>query len=911
MLRSLRFGLRRLLNPNASDRELTGEVQAMLEMIADEHVRRGLSRQQAMRQAQLDLGGAESVKEQLRTDGWEAAIESAWRDLRYAGRGMVRNPTFTFVVVATIALGIAANTAMFSVLNAVMLRPLPYADAGRLSLLWTDDVKRGLHTENTAYATITDWQRGNRTFEEIAFFNSGRATVGTGPTGDRTKAAHVSGNLFQVLGVAPAAGRGITDADTNLAAPVAVISHSLWTRRFAADPAIIGKPLVLDEWQNKGGADQLTIVGVMPPGFYFPDRNTEIWTPATLYWRWTRESSERFPSWARRWIAIGRLRPDASVADAREDLSRIGDQLAATHPSTVPDFPGFAVNVVPMLDSITGVPLQRALWLLMAAVGLVLLVACANVANLLLSRGAARQQEFAMRRALGASRFRLIRQQLIESLALAAAGGLAGVALSIALTRVITVLAAQRVPRLDEGGLDARVLVFAGVASLVSACVFGLVPALRVTSADRFQVMRPRGLMLIAECALAVVLLVGAGLLVRSLALVRAVDPGFDTSRVLLTRIQFPSERPGPPGGPRPTDSERALRREQVQQALLDRVGGLPDVESAGFVDDMFVAGVGNKSIAFPGMALDAVAPGELNTGSVSPGFFSTLRVPLRAGRYLNRDDGMVKIRALWNLTDPRLPLAVQAKRAIAEPVVVNEAFVKRYLDGQDPVGQRFCIDPTGKTYWFEIVGVVGDMRRQGLERAAIPEYFGPYTATASGRVDLVTRTRANPLAAAASVKDAVAAAVPGALVPQITTAAGDLGAFGAQRTLQTLLLTSFAALALLLTAIGIYGMVHYAVSQRTREIGVRIAIGARPRDVFARVVADGMRVPVLGLALGLVGAGAATRVMSHLLFGVDASDGITFAAVAITLLLTAVIACYGPARRAARIDAVTALRTE
>jgi len=911
MLRSLRFGLRRLFNRDASERDLTDEVQHLLEMTADEYVRRGLTREEATRRARAEFGGVESVKEQVRTGGWEAAVESLWRDLRYACRGLARNPVFALVVIATLALGIGASTAMFSVLNAVMLRPLPYADADRLTLLWTDDVKRGLHTENTAYGTIADWRQQASTFEAIAYFSAGRATLGTGETAERTRAALVSGNLFPLLGPAPSLGRAISEDEERSAAPVAVISHGLWTRRFASDPGVLGRPLVIDEWQGKGGVETLTIVGVMPPGFYFPDRTTEIWAPATTYWRWTRESSERHQSWARRWTAIGRLRPDASIDEAREDLARVGRQLERAYPATLPDFPGFAVNVVPMLDSIAGVPLQRALWLLMAAVGLVLLVACANVANLLLARGAARQQEFALRRALGASRFRLIRQQLIESLALAALGGMAGAALAVALTRMITVLAAQRLPRLDEGVIDARVLVFAGMAALVAAIVFGVFPALRATAAERGQIVRPRRFMLIAECALAVVLLVGAGLLIRSLAQVRAVDPGFDPARVLMTRVQFPREQLAPENAAT-TDQERAMRREQIQRSLLERVTGLPDVEVAAYIDDMFITGAGNASIAFPGMDPGGVAAGELLAASVSPEFFPALRVPLRAGRYLRRGDALAKIRALWAPTPSRSwTLEEKARRAVAEPVVVNEAFVRRYLSAKDPIGERFCIDPTAKTYWYEIVGVVADMHRQGLERASIPEYFGPFVATPSGRVDLIVRTGGNPLATASSVKDAIAGEVPGAVIPQIGTLDAALGDFSAQRRLQTLLLASFAALALLLAAIGIYGMVHYAVAQRTREIGVRIAIGARPQDVFVRVMADGVRWPIVGIALGLAAAAGATRLMAHLLFGVETSDPITFAAVAVTLFATALIACWAPARRAATVDAVVALRVE
>ena len=909
MWRTLRFGLRRLFNSDATERELNDEVQHLLDMQTAEYIRQGLSKADAERRARVEFGGVESVKEQVRSAGWEAAVESTWRDLRYALRGLARTPTFTVVVVATLALGVGANTAMFTVLNTVLLRPLPYGDPSRLTLLWTDDVARGLHAESTSYQTISDWRQQSQAFESIGYYSAGRATLGSGADGERTRAALVSGNLFHVLDVAPALGRSITEADDQSAAPIAVISHGLWQRRFNANPSIVGMPLVLDGWNGKAGLDTLTIVGVMPAGFYFADKATEIWTPAQTYWRWTRESSERFQPWARRWTGVGRLRSTASIAHAQSEMARIARQLASAHPSELPDFPGFAVNVVPVLDSITGVRLQRALWVLMAAVGLVLLVACANVANLLLSRGTARQQEFALRRALGASRFRLVRQQLIESLTLAAIGGAAGIAVAFALTRTISVLAASRVPRLDEISLDGRVIAFAFAASLAAAAVFGVFPALRVTMADRLRrATRPRGFLLVAECSLAVVLLVGAGLLLRSLALVHSVDPGFDPDRLLMTRIQFPTERPNPAE----SDSTRALRREQTQRNVIERVSALPDVEAAGLVDDLFVSGAANKTIAFPGASPEGVAAGELNDGAVSPGLFPAMRVPLLQGRYLREEDALTKIRALWTPIRPAdLPLDERARRAIAEPVVVNNAFVKRYLPGKNPIGERFCIDPTAKTYWYKIVGVIGDMHRQGREKAAVPEFFGPFVASPSARVDMIVRTRGNPLAAATAIKQTIAAVIPDAQVPQTGTVADGLSDFSAQRTLQTWLLAAFAGLALLLAAIGIYGVIHYAVAQRTREIGVRIAIGARPSDVFARVIADGMRWPIAGIGLGLAAAAGAARVLSNQLFGIDAVDDVTFASVAIILLSTALLACVGPARRAARVDAITALRVE
>jgi putative ABC transport system permease protein len=651
---------------------------------------------------------------------------------------------------------------------------------------------------------------------------------------------------------------------------------------------------------------------VMPQGFYFPDKQTDIWTIASTTNRgWTRESIERFPSWARQWTAIGRLRSGLDISEARHDLARIGERLARTYRSDVADFPGFAVNIVPLLDNVTGVKLQQALWLLMGAVGLVLLVACANVANLLLARGSARQQEFALRRALGASPLRLIRQLFIESLTLAAIAGIVGVLLAAAAVRLLGVTAAQRLPRFEDAAtVDMRMLAFVVGASLASALVFGLLPAIRVTSADRLRMTRFRGAIVLAECSVAVVVLVAAGLLLRSLAHVRSVDAGFDVAQVLVARVEFPRERPNP-ADVNPSDAARAAAREQAQQTLLETVARLPDIEAAGFVDDMFVASQGNESITFPGDDQTGVGTGELQAAAATSEYFSVFRVPLRLGRYLRRDDVFTKLQALSTPVEKNLSLAEKSRRAVPEPVVVNEAFVRRFLKDKNPLGERFCIDPTGKIYWYEIVGVVGDMHRGGPERPVIPEYYGPFLSAGSARADLVVRTRANPLSAVASVRAAIASALPGALVPTVRPAELDFADFTAQRRLETWLLTGFALLALLLAAIGIYAMVHFAVAQRTREIGVRIAIGARPRDVLTSVMAGGMRLPLIGFALGLGVAFVVTRVMSHLLFGVAATDPVTYTVVAATLVVTAVLACYVPARRARRIDAVLALRVE
>ena len=925
--RALSAGTRSLFRRRLVEQELAAELQHFLDLMTQENLRAGMTRAEAERAARVRLGGIEVTTARVRAAGWEAVWETTGQDLRHAARGLRSNPAFSALAIVTLALGIGANTAMFGVVNAVILRPLPYHNSDELALIWTDDIRRGLHQEATAYRTIADWREQSRAFADIAYFTTQRvAPMINGQGGERSRArsALVSGNLFTLLGRAPLHGRAISVMDEAEHASVAVISHAIWQREFAAAADIIGRTVMIDDG-SKGGISTVTIIGVMPPDFYFPDKQTDIWTPATTYWRFARESTERFQDWSRRWTAIGRLAPGATITDARNDLARVGQQLTARHPSSIADFPGFGTTVMPVLDSIAGTSLQSTLWLLLGAVAVVLLVACANVANLLLARGATRQQEFAVRRALGAGRSRLIRQLTVESIMLALLGGAAGIAIAAWGTRLLGRAAAQYVPRLDELTVDARVLLFASVIALLSGLVFGIMPALRLSGVEANEALREgghgtgnvrlrrsRGLMVVAECALAIVLLAGAGLLLKSMHRLQAVDPGFDPRNVLTVRLEFPSEPP-PTAAERtqtsPIAQGRALARDQQIQELTASVRAIPGVEAVGFIDDLFIWGNGNESITIPGRSTSAMPAGELLEAAATPGYFKALDVPLRRGRYLSDADATQKIRALWSPVITDLPLEEKERRATPEPVVVNQTFARRFFPNEDPIGKRFCIDPTNKTYWYIIVGVVGDMHRQGLERRTIPEYIGPYVPSPGGRVDLLVRTRDNPLALATTIRAVVNRQLPGIVVANTSTVEVQLGDFSALRRLQTGLLTAFAALALTLAAVGIFGLVHYAVSERTREIGLRVALGATPRDVLRMVLGQGMRTPFIGIAIGLAAAAGLTRIMAHLLFGVGPTDLFTFAAVATVLTVVALAACYTAARRAAGVDPLQALR--
>jgi predicted permease len=928
--RSTRAGLRRLLRRDDAERDLHDELQHYLALATAENERRGMPADAAARAARVQIGSLESAKSEVRAFGWTGLVGSIGQDTRLAMRGLRRNPSFTITAILSLALGIGVLTAMFTLVNAVLFRPLPYRDADRLLFVWTDDVRRGLHRESTATATITDWQSSTRAFSGIAYYSTQRvAPMTNDPNGGRgrSRSALVSPNLFDLLGVGPAAGRLLSQADSDNRSAVVVITHAFWQRWFGGATDVVGRTLTLDD-ASKGGLGTVTIVGVLPPDFYFPDRLTEMFTPATTYWRFARESVEWFPAWARRWTAIGRLAPGQTLVTARADLDRVGRQLALAHPAhptTLDEFPGFTTTVMPVLDAIAGPKLQSSLWMLLAAIGALLLIVCGNLATLMLARGSARQQEFALQRALGAGRGRVIRQVLTETLVLLGIGGATGTAIASGTTPVIASMVSAYVPRMDEIAFDWRVWLFAVAATLLAGIVFGVLPAIRVSAASSSAVLRdggrgtatPRirrsqGLLVVVECLLALVLLTGAGLLLKSLFRVNAVDAGFDPAQTLTVRIELPNDPP-PSAEERLQTSQiapaRAQARERALRDAIDRLAQIPGAAAVGAADDLFIAGQGHHSITIPNRAANEIPAGELNDASVSYSYFAVLHQPLRRGRLPTQDDVAQKIRALWSPVRTDLPLAEKERRAIPEPVVVNEAFVRRFFPAADPIGQRFCIDPDNKTYWYEVVGVVADARRSGLERAVIPEYYGPLIPSPGGKFDLVVRTAGDPLALAAAVRAELARALPQARIAEVSTLEAQLFAFSAQRRLQTWLLAAFAVLALLLAGVGIFGLVHYAVAERTQEIGIRVALGAAPINVLTLLLSDGLRMPLLGIAAGLVASAALTPLLASQLYEISATDPATFAGVALALGAVAAAACLMAGWRAARANPILALR--
>ena len=796
-------------------------------------------------------------------------MDGVANDLRYAARMLRRSPSFTAIAILTLALGIGANTAMFSVVNAVILRPLPYQDPDRLAMLWTNDPKRDIREEGTSYPTFLDWRSQSRAFADMAICSRGNpVTLTGGNEPEHVMGEAVSANLFPLLGVTPILGRTFSDDEEQQRERVVVLSYGLWQRRFGASREAIGKMLEVD-------GQTFQVIGVMPAGFYFPTKDVQLWQPATFVSMtllpavrdriWT----SRFSDW---WRVVGRLRPTGTFDDAQAEMTASGQRLALAYPSTDPGFAGFGVNVVPMLLQTTGRDLQRALWVLLGAVGFVLLIACTNVANLLLARGAARQREFALRAALGAGQVRLVRQLAVESALLVVGAAVVGLALALAGVRVLQAAAPPGIPRLDETQLDPRVLIFTASVSILGGLLFAIVPAWKTsrsdpadalkqggrTGSDGLRLSRARRTFVVVECALAVALLAGAGLLLKSFVRVETVNPGFEAKQVLLVRI-----------------NSARLSRE-----LLDRIASLPGVQAVGAIrsfdpmnPDIAITAEGQPSLRAP-----------LTSERVTAGFFQAMRVPLRTGRHFTEEDG----------------------RGMA---IINQTMAKTFWPREDPIGKRFkrgASDSTSR--WMTVIGVVGDMRRRGLERDAVSEFYEPEIEPS---MELVIRTTTDPLGHVASVRQVIRSFDGHAVIGRMTTVENHLEELGAARRFQTWLIAVFAGLGLVLSAIGIYGVMHYAVAQRTHEMGIRIALGAGGSHVLWLVIGEGLRLALIGVAAGLLAALQLTGVMARLLFEVSATDPAIFAIVPVMLTIVAVLACYLPARRASKVDPIVALRYE
>lgn len=802
------------------------------------------------------------------------------KDIRYGLRSLIKHPTFTAVCILTLALGIGANTAIFTVVNAVVLRPLPFEDGDRLAMVWT--TKDANQEQPLSFADYADLKNQTTTFRAVGAASPlWNFTLTGGGEPEPLQGMYVSANLFELLRVAPARGRNFTsDEDRVGGTPVAIVSHSLWQRRFGGDPDILGKQIIVS-------GTSATVIGVMPAGFQLLDPAAELWMPLL---------QNQFASSGRQvrlLSVVGRLSDEVKPARANAELNTIANQWSSQYPDTNS---GVGMRVVPLHDQVTG-KMRPALLLLLGAVGLVLLIACANIINLMLVRSASRQKEIAVRAALGAGRVRLLRQLLTESVTLSLLGGGAGILLGSWGVQALLALNPVSLPQYNKIGVDFTVLGFTLAVSVMTGVVFGLAPAWqtlkfdlhsalkeggRTTIADRSQ-RRLSSLLVIAETAMAMVLLIGAGLLLKSFTHLLDVKPGFNTENVLTMQIGIPNVAYQDP-----------QKRIAFLKQLETNLSAAPEVSSVGFVTRLPLMSALNNITSFLAIEGREVPPGErpeIDFRRASTGYFQTMGIPLLSGRLVTEQD-------VANNTGS---------------VLINEAMAKRFWPGEDPVGKRISTaNSTGRqTQWQTIVGVVGSVRHLGLDVEPRPEiYYHTNTSPPFGPV-VVIRTTGDPQRLISIARAKVRELDRDVPISNVNTMEQLVAQSVAQRRFGMFLVGIFAALALVLAIVGIYGVVSYSVAQRTNEIGVRMALGASASDVLKMVLKNGMMLALIGVGIGLLAAFAVTRLMVAMLFDVKPTDVATFAIVSVGLILVALLACYVPARRAMKVDPLVALRYE
>jgi putative ABC transport system permease protein len=817
-------------------------------------------------------------------------MQTLWQDLRYGVRVLLKKPGFTLIATLTLALGIGANTALFSVINGVLLDPLPFPTTDRLMALWSVDLRSAQSKEGTSWLDFSDWRAQNRSFERLAGWTEIDHTLTEGDSPQRMSCAWVTADFFSLFGVQPQLGRFFEPSEFKLKDPTTVIlSYSLWRDRFGSAPDIAGKSVSINE-------RPFTVVGVLPPGFRLPIQPMqidpiELWMPApeTLPENVAKRDSRVF-------YVVGRLKSNVAPEQAQAEMETIGASLREQNPETNANF---GVRVIPALEELSG-ELRRPLLLLFGAVACVLLVACVNVAGLLLARSAARQREIAVRVALGAPRWRIIRQLLTESLILAFLGGGLGALLAAWGVDGLLALSPTELPGKNRIGLDGGVLIFTLMLSLLTGLLFGLAPAWTSSKIDLTTSLKEgaqtaagsltkqhlRNALIIAEVALALVLLTGSGLLVKSFWRLRQVDPGFDPHHVLTLRLSLDGYKFKTP--PEWADWYRRLQG-QLQ--------AIPGVRSASAVIPVPLHGLKMfDNFVFPfeieGHPLPKSEQARLSGYTVQPGYFQTMGIRLRAGREFTAND--------------------QANTPPA--VIVTEEFTRRFLAGENPIGKRirlFYPWAGPQPPWREIIGVAGDIKGNGLQAAARPEIYLAHAQEPFNEMYLAIKTDVDPHSLINAVRNEVTSLDKAQPIYDVRTLDERLSASLAQQRFSTLLLTIFATLALILTAVGLYGVMSYSVTQRTQEIGIRIAVGAQRRDVLKLILQQGMRLVLIGVAFGLAGAFMMTRLLNSLLFGVSAQDPLTFGVIALLLIVVALLACWLPARRATKVDPLVALRCD
>jgi predicted permease len=863
------------------DAELRAELEEHVRLAADDRIRRGMDPHEATRQARLRLGGVAQTEERHRHVRGLPLLETVIQDVSYALRMLRRNPGFAAVTVLTLAVGIGATTAMFSVLHAVLLRPLPYAQPDRLVEIFETNPLKGWTRSVVAPANYADWQRMNSVFTDIA------ATNGSGDRGEgqfdafltgagdpqRVKALQTTGNLFEVLGTPPLLGRTFTEEETfDGKQRVAILGYGLWRTLFAGDTHVVGRTISLS-----GRAYE--VVGVMPPSFFYPSRDIELWVP--VGYKRSIFSEARRPHWMR---AVARLKPGVTFEQARDEMQRIASRLERTYPATNTKM---GVRLEKLHDAFA-FGAETALMVLFAAVGTLFLVVCVNVAGLQLGRAAGRTREMAIRRASGASRGRLIRQLVTEGLVLSAAGGALGVLLAEAAKALLVEAAPAALPLFADLTIDRAVVGFAVALSLVAPVLFGLAPAVvssrstslveRVGTGSRGQ-SRLRRVLVAFEVALAAALAVAAVLLVRSLVLLEHVEPGFASSHAIVFKVTLPMAR-------YPDDPHQLAAAEEIERRLSTESG----FAAVGAASTLALGGTtwtGDATVE--GRAADDYER-ELRHEAVTPGYLSALGARLIEGRWLN-------------------PADREKSPAVA---VVNATLAAKYFRGADALGKRISFGrPTDKPNWVTVVGVVADIKQDGLDQPVQPEVFVPLAQEPQNPLTYVVRAAQSPDAALAEARAAIRGFDKELVMTDAGTLDGVLRQAAGDQRFRTMLLGAFATITILLAALGVYGVLAYFVAERRREIGVRLALGAAPATVLKLVIGQGLEPVILGLGAGLLAAIAVGRWIQTLLFGVVPLDPLSYVAAATALVAVGAAASAVPALRAVHVDPAIALRQD
>jgi putative ABC transport system permease protein len=823
----------------------------------------------------------------LQPQRWE---DEMIQDLRYGMRMLRKNPGFTMIAVITLALGIGANTAIFSVVNAVLLRPLPYPDSGRLTMVWQKYTNRGWGLVPVSYPNFVAIREQSQVFADLSATSYYPFNLVAEDNPERLMGMRVSANFFTVLGVSPVVGRAfLPEEDKAGAQRVVILSHGLWQRRFGLDAGIIGKSLTLN-------GEAYTVAGVMPPDFQYPPPfnvtlvsnvytmpKADLWVPLAI-------SANQTSVGSRNYHLIGRLKPGISPAQAQAEMNAIAGRLEKQYPG--PNT-GLELSLTTLFEQVVG-SVRQALWVLFGVIGFILLIACANVANMLLTKASSRRKELAVRLAVGASRLRLVRQLLIESLMLASLGGVLGLLLANWGCKLLIAINPEKLPRVMEIQLNWYALGFTAVVTLLTGVIFGLMPALQSSKLDLNEFLkeggrsatcgftggRSRQLLVVGEVALSLVLLIGAGLMLRSFARLLAVDPGFKPERLLTLNLTLTGTNYG-------TQEQQA----GFYRQLLQRTEQLPGVEAVAAVNSLPLTGdAGNSGLTIEGRP--PVSPNERPHAAnrvISPDYFRALRVPLQRGR----------------------PFTIGDANGSPLVAIINQSAARVFWPNDDPLGKHIRPDIFPPDQWLTIVGVVSDVRHSALSVAPQPEVYWPFLQNPDRRIAMLIRTTADPLNLTGAVRGEIRAIDKALPVSNVMTMDDLLSDSVAQPRFYTLLLTAFATVALLLAVVGLYGVISYAVSQRTHEIGIRMALGASPRDVLRLIINHGMFLTLAGMALGLAAAWALTRVLKNLLFNVSPTDPAIFVGIVLLLVGVASLACYLPARRATKVDPITALRDE